>query len=62
MKSKSKNERKKKIKDIFFEDHHLKVDHELVHCISQPFEQQLHMQWSFSCFEKLGKDHLMRDS
>lgn len=29
-------------KDIFFENHHLLVNPELVHCIFQPFELQLH--------------------
>ena len=45
------------MKDIFCEDHHLRVNHELAHCKFQPFELQLHMRWSFSCAERSGKDH-----
>lgn len=61
-KKKKENHKGKKLKDIFFEDHHLRVDRGLVHYKSQPFELQLHMQWSFSCFGRSGKDHLRPDS
>lgn len=51
-----------KIKDIFFVDHHLRVDHELAHYISQPSEHQLHIEWNFSYFGRFGKDHLVLDN
>lgn len=50
------------IKDIFFVDHHLRVDHGLAHYKSQSSEHQLHKEWNFSYFLRFGKDHSRLDN